>query len=1526
MPDHVVLHLSDLYFHSDEHELHNTKRALFDKLIVKIKELGSFWKPTVLVVSGDIAYYGTHNDYDIAYEWFIEALEELKIPPHCLVLAPGNHDLNYSHPLYNGMLTISKEEQPQLMSDKLLTMEQLDLISTPFSDFEEFCWRLGMEPYKLGTKNSFLCGVKIIDHLQFLIFNTAWHYNTQGNVNASNLGKLFMGLSFWDTILAQNINPSSELRNMAVWHHPPEYLHASELQESGDRRALFMEIAKYADLILNGHAHVGPKQSNNTLRTLPLFVSGSDQDSSQCNNFANLYRLPFTEDQARTIYLFSAFSEDTWEEGSYPNEILSLKTKKSHLRQLSEVCLQNFTSQGGRFEHLKIDLSLLPSLKKIKEPFYDDFGNLQTDPLFHTNADFESSNLIETVENLWKEDCRHFSLTGEGGIGKTCSLLYLWKEFLQDPGKPIPIYIPLNEYNYFEQNSPSIPEYLISKIKEYYLNLDPQSNLSNEDIKQVFFDSKPFKSQNNRIKFLFLLDSYYEISKERKELLQEISIFSQSLDSVQFIVACRYDFRKEDGHFSEWHGFTLNPLDEAIIRQHIKAKEVTISPMRKAKQENLLSVLKTPMNLTIYSNSYWLMKEYPSANYKRQILSKGELYWNFFEALYQLLQSEYPVKNKGILPYRFTMHHLLPALAYEMQQRGSCQVSEDLMIRLISNLTTEFQNKIQDHWCQCFNCFSQDEWSKTPNLTVSQDEIHQSLIDLVEKDMVIFQRYSLSNKLWLYGFSHENFRDAFAAMHILNECHFCNVQKKGPSAILNKSLNHSIMSFIGEMDGIHNTKPFTDKKLKWKCKTLGRSIIWKQLEACKEKFDGSTAKKVYHLIETIFCSRKELSGLDLSSLDLSQVKLKSKICSRSQEFVTQFDHSILRENMVLSYGHISSVRSVAFSPDGKTCLSGSGDRSLKLWDIQTGACIRTFIGHDHFIRSIAFSPDGKTCLSGSWDNTLKLWDTNSGDCILTFTGHQYFVRSVAFSPDGKTCISGSWDQSIKLWDTLSGICIRTFLGHEHFVRCVAFTPDGKTIISSSWDNVLKLWDVASSECISTISTNEHSFGSIAVSPDGKTCLCGSEDKTFFLWDIHKGLCLGSFRGHASSVRSVVFSPDGRRCLSGSADRTLKLWDVSSMTCITTLIGHNHSVESVAISPDQTQCISGSVDRSLRLWDLPAGNCLRTFTGFDHTVRAVSISQDSQFCLSGADDKSIKLWDTKSGKCIQTFLGHDDSVSSVAFHPLANEVLSASWDYSLKLWDLNSGICLKTILGHNNSVLCCAFSPDGKTCLSGSWDNTIKWWDLETATCKRTYKGHTSSVHAIAFSPDGKTCLSGSWDNTMKWWYLESSLCLRTFSGHFFFVRSVAFSPDGKTCLSGSEDNTLKLWDLHTGECLRTFLGHSYHVRSVVFSPDGKTCLSGSGDNTIKLWDIQSGSCLMTLEDHKHSVRSVVFSPDGKTCLSGSKDRTIKLWDLSSGKVLWSGINITGLYMHNCSLKDLHPDSLFSEKSISLLKLYKIKLD
>lgn len=591
--------------------------------------------------------------------------------------------------------------------------------------------------------------------------------------------------------------------------------------------------------------------------------------------------------------------------------------------------------------------------------------------------------------------------------------------------------------------------------------------------------------------------------------------------------------------------------------------------------------------------------------------------------------------------------------------------------------------------------------------------------------------------------------------------------------------------------------------------------------------------------------------------------------------------------LIPRFGHAASITSVAFSPDGARVLSGSYDRTFKLWDVTTGALLRTFQGHSGHVSSVAFSPEGARVLTGSGDHTLKLWDAMTGALLRTFEGHKSDVVSVSFSPDGRQVLSGSSDKSIKVWDAATGLLLRSIEGHAGVIYSVALSSDGKHLLSGSSDKTLKIWDAATGALLRTLETPNY-VNSVAFSPDGTRVLSGCVgEETLKLWDTATGALLRTFKGG-----SGAFSLDGTRVLSGisnadstATDRTLKLWDVTTGTLLRTFQGHSGSVSSVAFSPKGLLILTGSSDYTIKLWNVATGQIVRNF-GNAAAVPSVVFSPNGALVLSGSLDKTVKLWDAATGQFLRSFRA-PGMVSKVTFSPDGASVFAGSGvsesEYKIsttgaQLWDTRTGQLLRTV-AHGEAVLAVAFSPDGTRIATGALNKNSKLWDATTGKLLRAFKEDSGWANSMAFSPTGTHLLTGG---PLRLWETETGRLLRTFEveGDLGEIHSVAFSPDGTRVLSGS-DSSVRLWEAATGRLLRTFQ-HSSATLAVAFSPDGNRVLAGSNDHTLKLWELTTGQLLRTFEGHSSGVHSVAFSPEGARVISASWDTTVRLWSLQTG--------------------------------------------
>ncbi|CAK4020576.1 E3 ubiquitin ligase complex SCF subunit sconB [Lecanosticta acicola] len=362
-----------------------------------------------------------------------------------------------------------------------------------------------------------------------------------------------------------------------------------------------------------------------------------------------------------------------------------------------------------------------------------------------------------------------------------------------------------------------------------------------------------------------------------------------------------------------------------------------------------------------------------------------------------------------------------------------------------------------------------------------------------------------------------------------------------------------------------------------------------------------------------------------------------------------------------------------------------------------GRCTtKVFKGHTNGVMCLQFTDN--VLITGSYDTTVKVWDINTGECVRTMNGHTMGIRCLQFDSSGQL-MTGGLNGEMYLWNWKTGQRLRSFPQHGDGILSLHYTT--RYVASGSRDSTVRVFDMGSSVDKRTQRNFSRSFvlrghrdwvNCVRIDEASRTLFSASDDCTIKLWDLDTGECIRTFEGHVGQVQQVVLMPiefelDGHRSSTGERDD-----DASSVSSVTIAASHQdisrHHEESTS-SPQQGESfwpndperpapprymLTGALDCHIRLWDthfrppparhptpqshdefeiLPtdpltnshfprAQACIRTF--FGHVEGIWALSADHLRLVSGGEDRMMKVWDPRTGKCERTFTGHQGPVT------------------------------------------------------------------------------------------------------------------------------------------------------------------------------------------------------------------------------------------------------------------------------------------
>ncbi|MDR2719300.1 MAG: hypothetical protein LBC03_00645, partial [Nitrososphaerota archaeon] len=577
----------------------------------------------------------------------------------------------------------------------------------------------------------------------------------------------------------------------------------------------------------------------------------------------------------------------------------------------------------------------------------------------------EGATLYDTV----KKHEGNFIFIGEGGIGKTTSLLQIWEKWLSEE-KELPLYVPLNECNTTQEEHP-----ITAYIKQWYL----------VDLNEL--NDKPV---------ILLLDGFNELSERRDTVVREIKNLAAQTQTRRIVLTSRYNFIPTY-NLKGFATYDIQPLRSEVIKAFWEETQLKIPELQNiALPEGWETLLSTPMMLTLFANTCTVQKELE----EKQLFpfkpskTKGELIYNY---LLRQLAKLYIDNQQTDLPTAYVaLFWFAPYVAWQMERTNQFSIDTDKCEQQLSEYLLRKQSFIQKsakHFLEKA-CETIPYWNNYNSAS--------KLLHILEKQVYLLRKENGS-----YTFQHQHFRDFLSALHIDNalEKAFTELAVSGTFSVPEEVTGRVFPSHISDMlGGYYGDYQNQEKR-------IVETNLHKLLDQLRCLNCTQVGFAVNNIIGVWRMAREDrIVGENLTKLDLSKVLMNGIFFSK-HSLATQFDGSKISDATFLPQGHTRYVKSAMYSPDGSHILTASGDKTAKEWDRVTGECLRTFQGHHHTIESAVYSPDGSHILTASRDTTVKEWSRETGECLCTFQGHHHAVLSAAYSPDGSYVLTGSVDRT-----------------------------------------------------------------------------------------------------------------------------------------------------------------------------------------------------------------------------------------------------------------------------------------------------------------------------------------------------------------------------------------------------------------------------------------------------------------------------------------------------------------------------------
>lgn len=585
--------------------------------------------------------------------------------------------------------------------------------------------------------------------------------------------------------------------------------------------------------------------------------------------------------------------------------------------------------------------------------------------------------------------------------------------------------------------------------------------------------------------------------------------------------------------------------------------------------------------------------------------------------------------------------------------------------------------------------------------------------------------------------------------------------------------------------------------------------------------------------------------------------------------------------------------------------------------------LNTLEGHKELVYTVTHTPDGNHLISGSFDKTVKLWDLKTGKETKTFagtSGHNDLVLTTAINPEGRVIASGAKDNSIKLWDMPVTGALHDYPGSTAAITSEAVTTDGSKLAIGQVDGIIRLWNTSDGKQLAHLTAGKKSITALAISVNAQWLAAGDTDGNVYLFQLSDNKHAGQMTAHTKSVTGLAFHANNQLLYSTGMDGLLKGWNVPFTASTTPYKVDKTTVVAVSRAVDGKVALA-CADKTIRVLKAD-GTLEKALPAASADIKCLSLHNNT--VIAGLADGKVVWWDVTAGTQIhQIDLGKP--AGSITLRSDGSEFAVSLPDGSIKVGEVTKDkaktadkVITKTIQGSGKVIV--QYHPTDPNILAIADDKkTLKTWLIKENKAEQTINLDAPATQ-LTWSKDASR-ISAACGNQLTVVNPKDGKVI-TKIAHSSPVVQTGFGADTTRLITATQDGNAHVFDVGNGKELQTFTGKQallagiasdtkkllvcckeavslepltifksiagpQPIRGMYLMDGGNRAVTVSEDGIGRIYNLGNGNLDKELKGHTGPILAVNTTANSQVVFTSGNDKTLRCFSANDGKELKS---------------------------------------